>query len=132
MDDPVEWISSFSGTNTRWETVGILFYAFACALLSLPEEEIHRVFREKGEEKNVMVAKIKGCIEGCVELCRGFLNPLVCNLLYKDMLLETVLRGDASKYVCPLLIIIQKTLAMLTSAKFFQPGVYTTTLLEPL
>jgi Fungal Zn(2)-Cys(6) binuclear cluster domain len=97
VDDPLEWIASFSGANTRWEVIGLLFVAFAYALLSLPENELSLILREKGRDRNALVAEMKSCIEACVELCRNSLNNLVCNLLYFNMLLETILSGDSSK-----------------------------------
>ena len=100
-DNPEEWMSLFSGSNTRWETLGILFVVFAYTLLSMPEEDISVVFGAKAKERSVLIAEMKGCVEACIELCRSFLNVLVCNLLYKNMLLETVLRGDASIFTLP-------------------------------
>jgi hypothetical protein len=79
-DDATEWIQSFSGTNTRWETIGIMFVAFAYVILSLPDKDIRAVFQERAKERSVLVAEMKGCIEACIELCRSLLNTLVCNL----------------------------------------------------
>lgn len=99
-EDAIEWIATFSGPNTRWETLGMLFLAFSYALLSLPENEMSKLFGERAENKQELIAEMKDCVEACIELCRSSLNTLVCNLLYTNMLLETVLRGDASKF-CP-------------------------------
>ncbi|CZR70092.1 uncharacterized protein PAC_19993 [Phialocephala subalpina] len=96
IDDPMEWIASFSGANTRWEVIGLLFSAFAYALLSWPEKHLPLTFGEKGGDRNALVAEMKSCIDACIELCRDSLNSLVCNLLYWNVLLETVLSGDSS------------------------------------
>jgi hypothetical protein len=99
IDDPMEWIASFSGTNTRWEVIGLLFIAFAYALLSWPEKDLPLTFGEKCGDRNDLVAEMKNSIEACIELCRNSLNNLVCNLLYWNVLLETVLSGDSSKFI---------------------------------
>jgi hypothetical protein len=110
IDDPMEWIASFSGTNTRWEVIGLLLITFAYAVLSWPEKDLSLTFGEKGRDRNALVAEMKNSIEACIELCRNSLNNLVCNLLYWNVLLETVLSGDHSKYIasrstrtCPLI-----------------------------
>jgi hypothetical protein len=118
----------FAGCNTRWETIGTLFIAFTYALLSFPEAEILACFGRKENERQALIAEMKGCVEACIELCRSSLNTLVCHVLYKNMLLETIIRGDASRFIkpCPgqeqLLIILQAS----------QNGGFTTTLLELL
>jgi hypothetical protein len=99
IDDPMEWIASFSGTNTRWEVIGLLLTAFAYAVLSWPEKDLLLTFGEKGGDRNALVAEMKNSIEACIELCRNSLNNLVCNLLYWNVLLETVLSGDHSKFI---------------------------------
>ena len=97
-EDAIEWITTFSGPKTRWEALGILFLAFGYALLSLPEKDILKTFGERAEDRQELIAEMKRCVEDCIELCRSSLNTLVCNLRYKNMLLETVPRGDASKF----------------------------------
>ena len=102
IEDPMEWIESFSGANTRWEVIGLLFVAFGYALLSLPESHLALILGRKGD-RNTLVAEMKICIETCIELCRNSLNNVVCNLLYWNVLLETVLSGDSSKSAyCPI------------------------------
>lgn len=99
IDDPMEWIASFSGANTRWEVIGLLFTAFAYAVLSWPESHVSLTFGEKGGDRNALVAEMKSCIDACIELSRDSLNNLVCDLLYWNVLLETVLSGDSSKFI---------------------------------
>lgn len=99
LDGPMQWTEAFAGSNTRWETVGVLFIVFAYALLSCPDEDVFACFGRKAEKRQTLIAEMKGGIEACIELCRGSLNTLVCHLLYKNVLLETVLRGDASKSI---------------------------------
>lgn len=99
IDDPMEWIASFSGTNTRWEVLGLLFVAFAYAILSGPEHILNAGFGVKNVDRDGLVGQMKKCVERCIELCRGSLNLLVCNLLYWNALLETVLSGDSSMLI---------------------------------
>jgi hypothetical protein len=94
-DAAEEWKVGFEGV-TRWECVGIVFCGFAYGAASLVEKD--GLFVELGMKKAEYMDVIKECIELCVELCRGSLNTLVCNLLYKNLLLETILRGDSSKF----------------------------------
>jgi hypothetical protein len=97
-DDATDWVASFSGLNTRWETIGMLFVSFCYSLLSFPEKEAFAIFGERARDTQALIAEMKGCVEACIELCRSSLNILVCNLLYENMLLETVTHGDASKF----------------------------------
>lgn len=99
IDDPVGWIASFSGANTRWEVMGLLFIGFAYGLLSCPENQLSIASEEKPRDRNALVAEMKSCIETCIELSNGSLNSLVCNLLYWNVLLDTVLSGDSSKLI---------------------------------
>lgn len=106
IDDPMEWIESFSGINTRWEVLGLLFVAFAYAILSGPEHILNIGFGVKKVDRDGLVGQMKKCVERSIELCRGSLNLLVCNLLYWNALLETVLSGDSSKWMFILHIFI--------------------------
>jgi len=97
-EDAIGWMGSFAGPNTRWESIGILLNALATGLLSLPDREfgflgVSLVYSDK--KKGVLA--LKESIEWCLELCKHTLNTLMCSLLYKNLLLETVLYGDSSK-----------------------------------
>jgi hypothetical protein len=79
--------------------MGILLTAIAHGVLAVPDREywfpgLSKVYPEK---KRVVLA-IKEAIEGCLELCKHSLNTLVCNLVYKNFLLEKVLHGNSSKW----------------------------------
>jgi hypothetical protein len=97
-EDAIGWMQAFSGPNTRWESVGILLHALAYGLLGIPDRdysllEISSIYPDK--KKGVLL--LKEAIESCLELCKHSLNTLVCSLLYKNLLFETVLHGDSSK-----------------------------------
>ena len=98
-DDTVEWMESYSGSNTRWETLGILFIAFGYGVLSLPEIQLSPIIKAATKkDRKAYLTEIKECVEVCVSLCRHSLNNIVCNLLYKNLLFETILYGDSSKF----------------------------------
>ncbi|TVY65546.1 hypothetical protein LSUE1_G009661, partial [Lachnellula suecica] len=96
-DDAKEWIASLSGSSIRWEILGLLYITFAYGIIALSASE-YAVIDERLARKNqkVCVREMKTCIEKCIELSRHSLQPMFCNLLYKNLLLETVLEGDSS------------------------------------
>jgi hypothetical protein len=101
-DDARGWLSSFSGRQTRWESLGILYVAFAYGLLSLPVATILPF--DQGvpkKDRKELLEVFKECIEACIELSRLSLNLVVCFLLYKNLVLETVIKGDSSMCVAP-------------------------------
>jgi hypothetical protein len=101
-DDACGWVRSFSGRQTRWQSLGILYVAFAYGLLSLPAATI--IPFDQGvpkRDRKELLQVFKECIEACIELSRLSLNPVVCFLLYKNLVLETVIKGDSSVYVAP-------------------------------
>ncbi|KUJ21517.1 uncharacterized protein LY89DRAFT_729037 [Mollisia scopiformis] len=96
-DDANEWIESMSGkTNLRWDIIGILFVAFAYAIIAAPDG-VYTLIDERlaSRDRKVVVKELKKCIEGCIELSKKRLTPMFVNLLYKNLLLETILEGDA-------------------------------------
>jgi hypothetical protein len=93
-----EWKAMFSDI-IRWEIVGIIFCAFAYGVLSLGEKDV--LFSgENGlkMDRKKYVLVMKGCIESCISICQkgpSSVSTLLCNLLYKNLLLETVIHGDS-------------------------------------
>jgi hypothetical protein len=82
--------------------LGILYVAFAYGLLSLPAATI--IPFDQGvpkRDRKELLQVFKECIEACIELSRLSLNPVVCFLLHKNLVLETVIKGDSSVYVAP-------------------------------
>ena len=99
-DDADGWARSFSGQQTRWESLGIMYVAFAYGLLSLPEATILPF--DKGvpkRDRRELLLVFKECIEACIELSRLSLNPIVCFLLKMNLVLESVIKGDSSECV---------------------------------
>lgn len=94
-----QWKASFTGLNTRWESVGIIFCAFAFGVAALSERD--PLFNPESGVKSTRkeyLSTMKKCVELCIQLCQQMqsLNTLLCNLLYKNLLLETVIHGDSS------------------------------------
>ena len=93
-----EWKTLFAD-NIRWEAVGILFCSFTYGLLSLGEKDV--LFSGENElkmDRKKYIIVMKGCIESCISICRkgpSSVSTLFCNLLYKNLLLETVIHGDS-------------------------------------
>ncbi|KAE9370015.1 hypothetical protein N431DRAFT_344468 [Stipitochalara longipes BDJ] len=99
-DSAPGWMEAFSGTNTRWESMGIILVAIANGILAVPDRDFTFLgLASSFTEKKKAVLAIKEGVELCLELCRHNLNTLVCHLLYKNLLLETVLHGDSSKWL---------------------------------
>jgi hypothetical protein len=100
--DPQAWLASFTGRQTRWETLGILYTYWALgAISSSPESEA--VSRYCQEHPPVMgpkqlMAHLKHYASLCIDLCRqlGSVNVLFVYLLYKHNILEGILNGDKS------------------------------------
>jgi len=95
-------MEAFSGSNTRLESIGILFCALIYSILSGPENNFSRLRLPLAYlDKKKPVLGLKEAVEWCIELCRYSLNTLVCNLLYKNLLFEMSINGDSSKSLNP-------------------------------
>lgn len=94
-DDPNDWASK---DQIRWDFIGLFFIAFAYAVLSSEHKKRALVDEAIGHRNhNVMVREIKRCIDSCITLALKSLCPRLVNLIYKRLILETVLEGDSSK-----------------------------------
>lgn len=97
-DEPGLWIDMISDRHVRWDIVGILFVAFAYSIMILPDEEYATLDpRMASEDRKVCTRIMKTCVENCMELSRHSLRHMVCNLIYKNLILETVIEGDSGK-----------------------------------
>jgi hypothetical protein len=96
-DDATEWVASMSGSHIRWEIIGLVYIAFAYAIIALSASEYALIDeRLARKDPKICVREMEISIEKCMELSRHSLQPMFCNLLYKNLLLETVLEGDSS------------------------------------
>lgn len=100
-DDAIGWAASMSGTNLRWDTLGLLYVAFAYACLPHPDHSNTDYAlldkRNVVKDRAAYARELKRCLENCIQLSRNSIRPHLCNLLYKNMLFETNLEGDNSK-----------------------------------
>lgn len=100
--DSASWLASFTGGNLRWESIGILFTYWAFGAISSPESDLMFSQAPRGKlERKTYMMQMKACASSCIALCshvdRG--NPLLVYLLYKHLLLESIVSGDSSKYL---------------------------------
>lgn len=97
-EDEVEsdaWLSSFSGRNMRWESLGILFTYWALAALA---DQPHRLELRKSDKRPAQLTLVyKEAAELCIDLCKGCApNSLLLYLTYKAAILESMIAGDAA------------------------------------
>lgn len=103
--NPQEWTEQFCGANTRWEVLGLVFSSFTFGIAALEENDL--MFSDPNEPdwtRKKALNGMKACVEMCIELCGNSLNILTCILLYKNLLLETIIHGDASESISNSLI----------------------------
>ncbi|GLB09920.1 hypothetical protein AtubIFM57258_005852 [Aspergillus tubingensis] len=100
--DPHAWLASFTGTQMRWETLGILYTYWACGAISSSSEsqavaEYCQAHSSVTNAKQLM-AHFKRCASLCIDLCKQLssVNLLFVYLLYKHNILEGILSGDES------------------------------------
>ncbi|KAH8901029.1 hypothetical protein GQ53DRAFT_2520 [Thozetella sp. PMI_491] len=101
IEDPDEWIASFSGQNLRWETLGVVFLFWAsgsfnyggwvnrCAIDELGNDDQARLER---------VVRFHGAAGHCIELAGPMHNycvPMV-HLRHRHAVLQSIISGDAS------------------------------------
>lgn len=93
--DSDAWLSSFSGRNMRWESLGILFTYWALAALA---DQPHRLELRKSDKRPAQLTLVyKEAAELCIDLCKGCApNSLLLYLTYKAAILESMIAGDAA------------------------------------
>lgn len=92
------WLAGFTGTNMRWETLGVLFTYWSFGTISLTENdatvECKKCFRS---DRRRLWRQYKEAAYRCIELTRESpASPLCAYLMYKHTILETARSGDAS------------------------------------
>ncbi|TVY65620.1 hypothetical protein LSUE1_G008261 [Lachnellula suecica] len=84
------------------ETVGIVFSALVSATLSLPEKDAF-FCTQRGERKDrkAFAVEMKDCVQACITLSNwmDLINLPMVALLAKNLVLQTVISGDASLVV---------------------------------
>ena len=91
-----EWLRSFTGSQMRWESLGILFSFWAVGALAVPETAIVGVAGITDSRQQMIY--YKKCVSQCVALARemGTANTLQVYLCFRNQLLESTISGDAS------------------------------------
>lgn len=96
--DPNVWLSSFTGQNMRWESLGILFTSWSLA--SIANGVFQPDLRKPDTlETESMTRVYQSAAEGCIELCRQAApapNSLLHHLAYTVAIIESMLSGDAA------------------------------------
>ncbi|KAI1260230.1 hypothetical protein F5Y18DRAFT_405977 [Xylariaceae sp. FL1019] len=105
---PSEWMAQFSGPNTRWETLGLLFAFWDFTVNSITLEK-STTQDEYGRPSRIT----KEAVDFCVELCNGFsaANSMFLFLSFRQLVVETQINGDISRQSWKLL---SETVSLLT------------------
>jgi hypothetical protein len=101
FNDYEPWLESLSDTRMRWETLGSIFGALCSALLSLPDRDaFFCTQRSSRRKRSQFAAEMKDCVQACITLSnyRDLINVQMVALLSKNLILQTVISGDTSKF----------------------------------
>lgn len=96
--DAQSWLSSFSGSNFRWEALGILFTYWTTGTLRRFDDDDTEEQLSTAGENDGKAGRYLQCINSCLELC-GRIRPgntLILYLLIKRTHLVSVHHGEAS------------------------------------
>ncbi|KAK0102137.1 hypothetical protein ONS95_001065 [Cadophora gregata] len=102
FEDFDDWLASCSGSNFRWESLGAVYGALTTSILSLPERDAFFA-TQRGDRRNRrdFAVEMKDCVQACITLSNymDLINVPMVALLVKNLVLQTVLSGDASLIV---------------------------------
>ena len=89
QDDPQAWLESFSGSNLRWEAVGMIFLCAALGELSA----------STSADPRRVVGRYTEYCSSCITLANmgGSSGSLMLSLLYQRSMLHAYLHGDTSE-----------------------------------
>lgn len=98
--DPKAWFAEFSGPNLRWESLGILFTCWTNALLTVQYgTTLDACPSIRNMDKRLAIKNFKDnawhCSQFCWNACEG--TTLLCLLLFKHSILESITSGDAGE-----------------------------------
>jgi hypothetical protein len=94
--DSKKWISQFTGSNLRWESLGLLFsFVYFLDVSPLP----HGGYGTTAKREWTEISRI--CLGLCIDLSRRFssANSLLAQLYMRRSTLESIHAGDASKWM---------------------------------
>lgn len=92
-----EYVSSFTGNNSRWEAIGNIFAVAGRSLMATPDN--HLLFMGDGiSTKETILAQVADASNICLSLCDQVFcsNELLISLQVNDVMLKTQQYGDSS------------------------------------
>ena len=101
-DDAFAWLDTFTGTNIRFEMLGILFSFFGLAYLFLQDSDPLLTIPEHEEGGKKKIAwRMKECADVCLNMCDSAetVNFLVTALVFNLKVLESGCTGDESSRI---------------------------------
>jgi hypothetical protein len=99
-DDPTEWMNTFTGSNIRFEMMGMLFCFFGLGFMSLQDwDPVFKATENDGRDRKQTAWRMKECAGVCLKMCDDSetVNYLVTALIQSLKRLETGCTGDDSK-----------------------------------
>ena len=103
-DDPERWRDSFSGKNMRWETIGLFFTFWAYGALVSKNTDAHIASQPPPRnDSRTFMLELMDCANACITICNTLetSNTLFVHLLLIQRFLESMIDGDASRFVEP-------------------------------
>ncbi|KAK2032885.1 fungal-specific transcription factor domain-containing protein [Colletotrichum zoysiae] len=99
--DPETWIAQFTGTNLRWESLGIMFvyWELSARALGPYRRDVRSYPQQPLDEGTRVVMQYRYCVGACIELSKAAGsggNTLLLFMSVKRTIIESVFSGDAS------------------------------------
>lgn len=99
--EPAKWMAQFTGTNLRWESLGVMFayWELAARYLGPYRPDVGSRFQCVDEGTKV-VMQYRYCLGACIELTKAAGsggNTLLLFMCSKRTIIESLFSGDASK-----------------------------------
>ncbi|GJC82827.1 hypothetical protein ColLi_05665 [Colletotrichum liriopes] len=101
--DPEKWIAQFTGTNLRWESLGIMFvyWELAARYLGPYRPDVGSQFQCVDEGTRV-VMQYRYCVGASIELAKAAAsggNTMLLFMSAKRTIIESIFSGDATSHV---------------------------------
>jgi hypothetical protein len=101
-DEGSAWLEPHKDENLRWETVGILFCYLAFSAINCKDDKsLFESNEGQSRDGREIMKGFQKCAGSCIDLCEklGQANTLLVWLIYKHSLLQSIITGDACKFV---------------------------------
>lgn len=102
-----EYIATFTGRNTRWETIALILATAGCCLFSVPEQDpvfadlrTHGDTKSNAEVKEKLVLQISDATTNCLMFCdhAASSNEILAYAQHSDVIMKTQQYGDSSEF----------------------------------